>query len=177
MFKTEIDYLQDILFDGDELRKNLLDVIRKVEFVAYRYTNKDGKYYLNNAFGDEIETVGDTEGNYAYIRYTDSNGNHQMRENTLSVRLTMVVCLPNCGADAIKVGLKLMNFLKESKVGNCKVLNLSPLRSNRKEIWVQETNGDAERFRNDLSIIAFDFDLQFSQPNDCDFNDYQISNC
>lgn len=169
MFKTELEYLRQILFDeNSEVIEDLRPLISEIGMIGYRYENKEGKLYMNDADGSEIQSINDTKGNYAYIRYTDDDGGHIYSEKTTKVRLTLVACLPKIGIDSVKVGVKLMNFLSESSESGGKIGKLSKLNSNRMNIWNKETNFPKERYRADLSIISFDFDLFFVNPNDCD---------
>ena len=176
MYHTELDYLQLILLENGELNTALKTVLDKIDMVGYRYSSKNKKYYYADAENQEsFEGIGDTQGNYAYVRYTSPNADHKFAAECISVRLTFVACFPNCGNDTIKIGLKLMHFMKEARVSKCKATNFSPLRSNRKELWETETGHEQEKYRSDLSIIAFDFDLVYSSPNDCDLTNYQCS--
>lgn len=177
MFLTEDDYIQTLFFEDGQIKAELSSVISEIEYTGYQYDDRDGNIFLQNADQKEFTGVGDTRGNYAYIRYANNNGGHQYNDNNSIVRLKFVLCLPKCGTEAVKVGLKIINYLDESRVPGCKLNNFSVLNSNRVEIFTQETGVSKDRVNNDLSLVSFDFDMIFSSPNDCDFTDYSCTKC
>ncbi len=175
---TENDFIKGALLDEQgKVLPELHNIFRSIDYVGYAYKHINGATYYMDASLHSWAGLGDTEGHYAYVRYTRKDGGHQKRENTVSVWLTMALALPNCGAQAVDAGLLLMDFIKEARWHGAKAVQFSQLRSNRVDVWVDETGMSADKVRTDISMIAFDFELQYPAPDACNIQSFTCKNC
>lgn len=175
----ETDFIEDVLLVADEsgrlsVKPELSGILREVDYVAYRQTdfNKQGTF-LRSADGRHIESLGDCNEGYLYIRYTNDTGAHRRQEDKVIVRLTVAMALPN-SKQALQAGLLIQDYIEgyKSKFGHSG--NFSELRSNPVKVWQEETGLGEDKIRNDVALVSFDFDLAYSAPNSCNISSFEF---
>lgn len=172
----EKEFIEEVFLLNGELKQEFRGIFTELEYIGYPYPHRNGGTYYANAEGRDFKGLGDSNGHYAYIRYQNANGNHKKRDNSVTVGLTMAICVPNCN-DAVKAGLLLADYLMEAKAKTGRVLATSTIRSNRVKVWQEETALPAEKVRQDVALVAFDFDLQYGAPNSCKISDFACEPC
>lgn len=175
----ENEFIEDVFLVADEtgrlsVKTELSGILREIDYIAYRQTdfNKQG-LFLRSADGRHIESLGDCNDGYLYIRYTDDRGGHRREEDKITVRLTVAMALPN-SKQALQAGLLIQDYIEgyKSKFGHTG--SFSEIRSNPVKVWQEETNLGEDKIRNDIALLSFDFDLAYSAPDSCNISSFQF---
>lgn len=174
-------YIEDVFFVANEqgrlsIKPELSGILREVDYIAYRQTdfNKQGMF-LRSGEGRHIESLGDCNDGYLYVRYTDDRGGHKRIDDKVVVRLTVAMALPN-SKQALQAGLLIQDYIDGYKSKHGHSGNFSEVRSNPVKVWQEETELGEDKVRGDVALIAFDFDLAYSAPDSCNISSFEF-NC
>lgn len=171
MYKAEKTWLTEWLYSDGSLKPELGRIFQQVDLIGYPYINKDKKAFLMGEDGTEYQNINDCIGNYLYFRYLTNTPSHTYTEKkTVSVALRMVMVLPEA-LNASEIAVLLVDWLDRESlfVKGGKVANWSAIKTNRQEIFIEETAHDNEVLKKQIGLASVDFRLMLTKPSECDF--------
>ncbi len=162
MYKSVDDIIEGLFFTTEgEIEPIILPIAAKIDFTGYQYRTKEGALYVANNESNAFSGIGDTEGNYIYVRF---NGNHEIDQLVITP-LRLVLVLPEI-PDALNAGLFLVSFIKRN-LGKY-LSKIQPINSNKQEIFTEETGLATEKLKKEIGLIAIDFNVKHTLPKSCD---------